>query len=99
MIEDVFQSEISNICDQTSVHECRGYFVREDDGSYSAHCMNLAGIHTDGDNLDEAVENLKNAFRGTVQVYNELGKEIPWRDHRTFECDVEGKQRWIIVDV
>ena len=80
--------------------ECRGLFVKEENGEgYSAICLNLPGVQSQGETLDEAIQNLKEAFVLAVEAYNESGEKIPWHD-LSIEPPVErGEQRWFTVHV
>jgi len=80
--------------------ECRGLFIKEEnEGGYSSICLNLPGVQSQGETLNEAIQNLKEAFLLAVETYKESGEEIPWRDlSNEFprEC---GEQRWFTVHV
>lgn len=60
------------------VLECRAYLCPEEEGGFSIHCINLAGVMSQGDDESEAIENIKDAFRETVNYYRDSGKPVPW---------------------
>lgn len=39
----------------------------EDDGRISAHCLELPGCHSWGDNRDEALKNIREAIEGYME--------------------------------
>lgn len=47
-------------------------------GGYTAYADNLPGCCTQGDSLDEAIANLKEAFVALVESYRKDGENIPW---------------------
>jgi len=56
-------------------HVC---LIREDNGFYSAVVANLPGCGSCGASEEEAVVNVQEAIRGTIQSYIADGKDIPW---------------------
>jgi predicted RNase H-like HicB family nuclease len=76
--------------------ECRAVFCPEEEGGFSAHCINLAGVVSQGDTLPEAIENIADAFRETILYYQSVNAAIPWS-----EVDVDRPkgthERWILV--
>ncbi len=53
---------------------------RESDGGYHASCPALPGCHTQGDTLDEAVENISDAMRLYLESLRDHGEDIPEED-------------------
>ena len=75
-----------------------GDICPEDDGGYSAIALRLPGVVSQGDSVEEALENISEAFAAAISVYLEDGTAIPWADvsvDRHKGC----KERWILVDV
>ncbi|HEV7221400.1 MAG TPA: type II toxin-antitoxin system HicB family antitoxin [Pirellulales bacterium] len=58
------------------VFQCHVILLPEDVG-YSAHCLNLPGVISEGDTEEEAIENIKDAFRETMLYYRSSGETIP----------------------
>jgi len=50
--------------------------VREDkeDGGYNVSCPALPGCHSQGDTVEEALENIKEAIEGCLEVLNDRVK-------------------------
>ncbi|MDI6709043.1 MAG: type II toxin-antitoxin system HicB family antitoxin [Methanobacteriota archaeon] len=50
--------------------------IREDkeDGGYVVSCPALPGCHSQGDTIEEALENIKEAIEGCLEVLNERAK-------------------------
>ena len=80
------------------VFECRVLLCPEVEGGYSAHALRLPGVATQGDTIDEALENIKEAFRGAISVYREANEQIPW-EGITIDRPAGSLERWILVDV
>ena len=47
----------------------------EDDGRISAHCLDLPGCHSWGETREEALENIKEAIAGYLEVLEERNRE------------------------
>lgn len=60
-----------------SVLRCNALLCPEDSG-FSIHCLNLPGVVSQGETVEEAVENITDAFRETVLYYRESKLPIPW---------------------
>jgi predicted RNase H-like HicB family nuclease len=52
-------------------------FVREDDGGYHASVPALCGCHTQGDTLEEATENIREAIALYVECLGACGDAVP----------------------
>ena len=62
--------------------------LKEDkiDGGYNVSCLMLPGCHSQGETADEAVENIRDAITGYLEVLNEQAKKIT--DGRVMEVSV-----------
>jgi antitoxin HicB len=49
----------------------------EEDGGYSVHCPALPGCSSQGDTLEEALENIQEAIRGVLKVGRKHGMPTP----------------------
>lgn len=49
----------------------------EEDGGYSVHCPALPGCSSQGDTLEEALSNIKEAILGVLEVRREERMPIP----------------------
>jgi len=65
---------------------CNGYYV--------AYCENLPGVVTQGETYEEALSNLKDAFKAVIETYLEDGEKIPWAD-----CSVERWEREVSLSI
>ncbi len=70
----------------------------EDDGGYSVFAPKLPGAASQGDTLDEAVTNIREAIQGVLASYAASGMPIPWRTIGTDEHP-QGIERRIVVHV
>ena len=50
---------------------------RDEDGYWVAECPSLPGCATQGGTKAEALENIREAIEGYIEVLKEDGKEIP----------------------
>ena len=53
---------------------------REEDGGYHAFCPALKGCHTQGDTLDEALANVREAMEAYLQSLQNHGETVPDED-------------------
>ena len=81
-----------------NVYACRALVIPEPSGGYSVHALRLPGVVSQGETIEEALDNISEAFRGAIQVYRESGENIPWQD-----IDIDrpkgSVERWNLVDV
>lgn len=79
-------------------YECRVLLSPEEEGGYSALALRLPGVVSQGETVQEALDNISEAFRGAVSLYLEEGNGIPWE---AVEVDRPKGwlERWILVDV
>ena len=81
-----------------NVFECRVLLCPEEEGGYTAHALRLPGVVSQGDTIDAALANIKEAFRGAVGVYRETQQQIPW-EPITVDRPAGSLERWVLVDV
>ncbi len=78
-------------------YQCQVYLIPEHTG-YSVYMPFLPGVVSQGETQEEALENIKEAFRGVVSVYEENGNPIPWSKEPDTKPD-DATIRWILVNV
>lgn len=50
---------------------------READGGFHAYCPALKGCHSQGDTLDDAIDNIREAIEAYLESANAHGEPIP----------------------
>jgi len=63
-----------------STHRYTVILEREADGGYHVFCPTLPGCHSEGDTLDEAVENIREAIGLYVESLAAHGEPVPRED-------------------
>ena len=53
------------------------------EGGYTVTSPLLPELITEGDSLDEALENVKDAIAAVIELYQDLGKSLPQNTHIT----------------
>ena len=53
---------------------------READGGFHAYCPALKGCHSQGDSLDEAIDNIREAMEAYLESVEAHGEPIPRED-------------------
>ncbi len=53
---------------------------REEDGGYHAFCPALKGCHTQGDTLEEALANIREAMEAYLESLRARGETVPSED-------------------
>ncbi len=81
-----------------NVFECRVLLCPEAEGGYSVHALRLPGVVSQGDTIEEALENIREAFRGAIFVFRKANQPIPW-ESVTIDRPAGSLERWILVDV
>ena len=74
----------------------RAVFCKEDDGGFSVRAACLAGVISEGDTIEQATENIKEAFKAVIECYKEQGEEIPWKAISRLEDGCF--ERWVSID-
>ena len=69
--EDLTDSEIQTF-------RCR-VNVYEEEGGYCAYAADLPGVVSEGDTKKEAIERIRDAYRGVIFTYLESEVKVPWR--------------------
>lgn len=60
---------------------CKAVIIRDaETDTYTALAVRLPGCISQGDTIEEAVDNIREAFIGAIETYKELNQEIPWGD-------------------
>lgn len=49
----------------------------QSEGGYMVTCEELPELLTQGDSVDEALENVKDAFSATLELYEDFGRSLP----------------------
>jgi predicted RNase H-like HicB family nuclease len=64
--------------------------IREDpeDGGYNVSCPAIPGCHSQGDTVEEALENIKDAITGCIEVQNEDTLQTRNSDSRIMEVSL-----------
>ena len=47
------------------------------EGGYTVTCEELPGLVTEGDSVEEALENVEDAFAATLELYEDFGRSLP----------------------
>jgi antitoxin HicB len=47
------------------------------EGGYTVTSPTLPGLVTEGDSLEQALENVEDALRATLELYEDMGRPIP----------------------
>ena len=63
-----------------STHHYTMILEPQPDGGYHAYCPALKGCHTQGDTLDEAVANMREAVEVYIESVTAHGEPIPHED-------------------
>jgi len=81
------------------LYECRVWLCPEAEGGYSAIVPSLPGLATQGETIEEATENVKDAFRAVAAEYIGSGSEIPWQKEPDRTKPHGIIEKWILVNV
>ena len=58
-------------------YKYRVIIEQDEDGVYIASCPALKGCYSQGDTIEEAIENIKDAIRLHIEARKILGESIP----------------------
>ena len=62
--------------------------IDREDGGYSVSCPAIPGCHSQGDTEEEALDNIREAILGCLEVLNERANERAHEDSRILEVAV-----------
>ena len=51
--------------------------AQQTEGGYTVTCEELPELVTEGDSVEEAMENFKDAYAATLELYEDLGRSTP----------------------
>ncbi len=69
--------------------------TEQPEGGYAVTCEELPELLTEGTSVDEALENVKDAFAATIELYEDLGWTLPEKIHvRDEDVSVEDRPFW-----
>jgi antitoxin HicB len=57
----------------------------EPEGGFTITCKELPELITVGDTLDEAIENVKDAFMAVCEIYQDTGRTFPYINDVNFD--------------
>lgn len=60
-----------------STYKYRIVIEQDEDGIYIVTCPALQGCHSQGDTVDEAIENIKDAIRLHIEARKAIGEPVP----------------------
>ncbi len=65
---------------ENPTYRCDVHLHPEADGGFWVEASNLPGCCSQGDTIEEALENIKEALEGVIECYLERDGKIPWAD-------------------
>jgi len=64
----------------TKILSYKVIFEPAEEGGYTVYVPSLPGCISEGDTYDEALENIKEAIKGWIEVSKKFGDEVPPSD-------------------
>ena len=102
--EIVIDPKATEKCERVSWHifdkpiyECRAILCPEKTG-FSVYVANLPGVASQGETVDEAKNNIREAFLGAIETYVSQGKPIPWSHMPSTDLPKDAKEVRILVN-
>lgn len=83
--------------EQLRVFRCEARFQEERDGGFSVHVPALPGVASQGDSLEEAEHNIREALSGALETYLSHKAPIPWLDQYPVRAEID-VSKWIFVN-
>lgn len=76
---------------------CQVWLYAETCGGYSAEAVSLPGVASQGETEEEAIANLREAFKGALETYLKAGMPIPWRKEAPEPKPADAKEEWVVM--
>jgi len=96
-------SDIANVSNVESFENDQAFqchvIIRPDDDGFMAFASELPGVMSQGDSINEALDNVRDAFQATMASYFDNGLDVPWKNRGAAEIEPGDIDRWIVVDV
>ena len=61
----------------SSIYRVPLVLTPQEEGGYTVTSPMLPGLVTEGDSLEEALENVQDALRATLELYEDIGRSVP----------------------
>ena len=68
------------------------------EGGYTVTCDELPGLITEGDTLEEVVDNVKDCFFAVMESYDDLGRLLPDTIKTRIDCQ-NNNRIWLELDI
>jgi predicted RNase H-like HicB family nuclease len=79
-------------------HKFLAVFYPEEEGGFSAFAQRYPGIVSQGETVDEAKANIKEAFVAMLAACRKRGKSLEFSNEPMIEVHAACQQAWITVD-
>jgi predicted RNase H-like HicB family nuclease len=80
-------------------YNLRVVIIPEEEGGYSAIATKLPGCCSHGETIEEAIENIKEAFVGVAKSYLKKYGYIPWNIYDDIPMEKKLELRCLAVEV
>jgi len=90
-------AQVSFDAPATAQYVFRIWIHEESCGGFSAEVIELPGVVSQGPTENEAIANLRDAFKGAVESYLESGSAIPWTNDVPDERPANAKEKRVIM--
>ncbi len=80
--EDIYQTEVR--------------LVEEQIGTWTVYVPQLPGVMSEGETVEEALHNIREALQGTLESYKADGMKVPWIESIEPRQPNE-KAKWVLV--
>jgi predicted RNase H-like HicB family nuclease len=78
---------------------CHVWLCPEDEGGFSVFALRLPGVASQGQTVEEALANIADAVKVSIEQYLEQFGSIPWSDVNADWIPANGVERQVIVNV
>lgn len=65
---------------KTTTYKFPVIIEKDEDGFFVADCPDLQGCHTQGETIEEAITNIRDAIKLNLKIYKEEKQDIPRLD-------------------
>lgn len=79
-------------------HEFLAIATPEEEGGFSVFAVNIPGVVSQGETLEEARANIAEAFMGMLEVCRKRGESLPYSQRPIVGMNTEDHRLWITVD-
>lgn len=97
--QDTFRIVPDRLQDRSGRFQCHIWICPQPEGGYTVFCPLLPGAVSEGESVEEAISNIRQAMEALLAEYLENQQGIPWLAAPAEDKPARAIEKWIVVNV